>query len=161
MVGEFAPGYRLSSTRNAAVNVGEAPAPVLALRQMILSDRRFLETEDHWIAAWVSRFGADRIPLFRPFSHKELATVGRLATERRIEAGRELCRQGEEGNELFIVVHGEAAVSRDGKGITALGPGKYFGELSLLTDRPRNATVTASTDMVLLVLGESRSRTVF
>jgi hypothetical protein len=152
MVGEFAPGYRLPSTRYAEVNVGEAPAPVLALRHMIISDRRFLEAEDRWIAAWASRFGADRIPLFRPFSNKELAAVGRLAKERTIAAGQELCRQGEEGNELFIVVEGEAAVSRDGREIAALGPGTYVGELALLTDRPRNATVTATTAMVLLVL---------
>jgi hypothetical protein len=58
MVGEFGPGYWLPSTRNAALNVGEAPVPVLVLRHMIVSDRRFLLTEDRWIASWASRFGA-------------------------------------------------------------------------------------------------------
>ena len=57
MVGEFGPGYWLPSTRNAAMNVGEAPVPVLVLRHMIVSDRRFLLTEDRWIASWASRFG--------------------------------------------------------------------------------------------------------
>jgi hypothetical protein len=57
MVGEFGPGYWLPSTRNAALNVGEAPAPVLVLRHMIVSDRRFLLTDDKWIASWASRFG--------------------------------------------------------------------------------------------------------
>ena len=61
MVGEFGPGYWLPSIRNAALNVGEAPAPVLVLRHMIASDRRFLLTEDRWIASWASRFG-ERIP---------------------------------------------------------------------------------------------------
>jgi len=59
MVGEFGPGYWLPSTRNAALNVGEAPAPVLVLRHMIASDRRFLLTDDKWIASWASRFGTD------------------------------------------------------------------------------------------------------
>ena len=57
MVGEFGPGYWLPSTRNAALNVGEAPAPVLALRHMIVSDRRFLVARDRWIKSWASRFG--------------------------------------------------------------------------------------------------------
>jgi hypothetical protein len=152
MVGEFAPGYRLPSTRNPALNTGDAPAPILVLRHMIISDRRFLKAEDQWMAAWATRFGADRIPLFRPLSRTELARVGRYSREMNIEAGQVLCRQGDPGDELFLIVHGDATVSRNGKQIATLGPGMYFGELALLTDAPRNATVTASTDMVLLVL---------
>jgi CRP/FNR family cyclic AMP-dependent transcriptional regulator len=160
MIGEFAPGYWLPSTRNAALNVGDAPAPVLALRHMLISDRRFLEKEDQWMAAWASKFGADRIPLFRPFSKKELATVSRLSRVANIEAGQVLCNQGDLGDELFLIVRGEAAVSRNGREIATVGPGMYIGELALLTDRPRNATVTASTDMVLLVLNRRAFRQV-
>jgi hypothetical protein len=52
MVGEVAPGYVLPSTRRPELNVGEAPAPVLALRYMLPSDRRFLLGADRWLAAW-------------------------------------------------------------------------------------------------------------
>jgi CRP/FNR family cyclic AMP-dependent transcriptional regulator len=158
MVGEFAPGYQLASTRNPDVDVGDAPAPVLALRQMVPSDRRFLLAEDRWIAAWATRFGAHRVPLFRTFSTKELAAIGRVASEVQVEAGRVLCEQGDEGNEFFLIIDGEASVHRNGNLIAALGPGQYFGELALLTLRPRNATVTAITDMTLLVLGRREFR---
>ena len=158
MVGEFAPGYRLASTRNPDVDVGDAPAPVLALRQMVPSDRRFLLAEDRWMAAWATRFGAHRVPLFRTFSTKELAAIGRVANEMDVEAGRVLCEQGDEGHEFFLIVDGEASVRRNGTMIATLGPGQYFGELALLTLRPRNATVTAITDMTLLVLGRREFR---
>jgi hypothetical protein len=160
MIGEFAPGYRLPSTRNTALNVGDAPAPVLVLRHMIISDRRFLEAEDQWMAEWATRFGADRVGLFQPLSRTELGRVGRFSREMNIEAGQVLCRQGDLGDELFLIVHGDATVSRNGREVATLGPGMYFGELALLTDEPRNATVTASTDMVLLVLNRRSFRQV-
>ncbi len=155
MVGEFAPGYRLPSTRNASVNVGEAPAPVLVLRHMLPSDRRFLKGEDQWLAAWAVRFGADRIPLFRGFSQRELAAIARVSDDRSVEAGQVLCHQGDVGNEFFLILEGEAIVQRNREKINALGPGDFFGELALLTRNPRNATVIAATDMTLLVLSRS------
>jgi hypothetical protein len=158
MVGEFAPGYQLASTRNPDLNMGDAPAPILALRHMVPSDRRFLLAEDRWMAAWATRFGAHRVRLFRTFSARELAAIGRAADEMHAEAGRVLCEQGDEGNEFFLIVDGEAAVVRNGKTTATLGPGQYFGELALLTLRPRNATVTAITDMTLLVLGRREFR---
>lgn len=153
MVGEFAPGYRLASTRDAAVNVGESPVPVLALRHMLPSDRRFLDAEDRWMAAWAKRFGADRVPLFRGFSASELAAVGRVADEVAAKAGDVLCRQGDVGHQFFLILEGEAVVRRSGKEVAMLGPGDHFGELALLARDPRNATVSAATDMTLLVLG--------
>jgi len=152
MVGEFAPGYRLASTRNPTVNVGDAPAPVLALRHMLPSDRRFLDGEDQWLAAWAGRFGADRVPLFRATSQQELAAIARASNEVKAEAGRVLCYQGDVGHEFFLILEGEAAVRRNGEKVASLGPGTFFGELALLTRYPRNATVTAATDMTLLVL---------
>ena len=152
MVGEFAPGYRLASTRNPTVNVGEAPAAVLALRHMLPSDRRFLDGEDQWLAAWAGRFGADRVPLFRAASQQELAAIARVSNEVKAEAGRVLCYQGDVGHEFFLILDGEAAVRRNGEKVATLGPGTFFGELALLTRHPRNATVTAASDMTLLVL---------
>jgi hypothetical protein len=56
MVGEFAPNYQLPSTRDPALNVGEAPLPLLVLRRMLPSDWRFLQAEAEWMAAWACRF---------------------------------------------------------------------------------------------------------
>ena len=156
MVGEFAPGYHLPSTRNPAVNVGEAPGAVLALRHMLPSDRRFLVAEDQWLSAWASRFGADRVPLFHGCSGSELASIARTADERIVEAGRVLCHQGDVGNEFFLILEGEATVQRNGKRVATLGPVDHFGELALLTGYLRNATIIAETGMTLLVLDRSR-----
>jgi L-tyrosine C(3)-methyltransferase len=152
MVGEFAPGYLLPSTRCPELNVGEAPAPVLALRYMRPSDRRFLLGADRWLAAWAARFGADRVPLFRAFSTAELAAVTRAGRDVRVEAGQTLCRQGDPGEEFFLILEGEIEIERDGAQVARLGPGDFFGELAPLTNRPRTATASAMTETTLLVL---------
>lgn len=92
------------------------------------------------------------IPLFSRLSKKQLAEVAKLMTTVDIEAGRELIRQGESGQELFIVVDGEADVVRDGLVLATRGPGAFLGEISLLLDRPRTASVVARSDMTLEVL---------
>lgn len=160
MVGEFAPGYRLASTRDARVNVGESPVPVLVLRHMLPSDRRFLAAEDRWVAAWAKRFGADRVPLFHGISTEELAAVSRVAGEVTAKAGDVLCRQGDVAHELFLILEGEAVVCRNGQEVDTLGPHDHFGELALLTSDPRNATIAATTDMTLLVVGRREFRQV-
>ena len=158
MVGEFAPGYFLPSTHNSAINVGEAPAPVLALRYMLPSDRRFLVDQDDWLAAWAARFGADRVRLFRTFSKTEMAAITRASSEVNVEPGRILCEQDQPGHELFLILDGKASVHRNGRWVCNLGPGEYFGELALLTSRPRNATVTALSTTHLLVLSRREFR---
>jgi CRP-like cAMP-binding protein len=62
--------------------------------------------------------------------------------------------EGRVGYEFYVIIDGKAAVSREGKQINLLGPGDSFGELSLLDRAPRNATVTAETDIDALVLGQ-------
>ncbi len=69
-------------------------------------------------------------------------------------AGTELTRQGDIGREAFIIVSGTASVSKDGVIEAELGPGQHVGELALLDGGPRSATVTATSDMVLLVLSK-------
>lgn len=91
--------------------------------------------------------------LFSTCSQRELARIAKTCDEIEVKAGKELIREGELGRELFIVREGEARVSRKGRKVANLGPGSYFGELSLLSRLPRNSTITATTDMDLLVLG--------
>lgn len=92
------------------------------------------------------------IPLFASCTDDELREIDSVADEVHVEAGRALIRQGELGREFIVLVDGEVAVSRDGEEIVRLGPGAHFGELALLVDHPRNATVTAVTPLTLQVV---------
>jgi CRP-like cAMP-binding protein len=93
-----------------------------------------------------------RVPLFQGLSHRQLRHISSLMTPLDLEEGRVLTREGEIGNEFLIVLEGEVEVVRDGKVITTCGPGNYFGEIALLDNRPRTATVKAKTNVVVEVL---------
>jgi CRP/FNR family transcriptional regulator, cyclic AMP receptor protein len=92
------------------------------------------------------------VSLFSACSKRELARIASLADEIDVPEGRVLTHQGEPGREFFVIVDGKARVSVRGKRATTLGPGSGFGEMSLFDQGPRSATVTALTDMHLLVL---------
>jgi len=94
-----------------------------------------------------------KVPLFRALSRAQLEQIARLADELDVPAGKRLATAGETGLELFVIVDGSATV-RAGRGRTSrLGPGEFFGEMSLVDGGPRSATVEAATDMKLLVVG--------
>ena len=92
------------------------------------------------------------IPLFAGSRPRELEQVARLCTEVDVPSGRALCREGETGQEFFVIEDGTVAVSVGGKEVATLGAGDFFGELALLDAGPRNATVTAQTDVRVLVV---------
>ncbi len=92
------------------------------------------------------------IELFDALSKQERKRVASLVTPVHIEEGRVLTREGDQGREFMIISEGTAAVSRGGNQIAHLGPGDFFGELSLVAGIPRTATVTADTDMVVNAL---------
>jgi CRP-like cAMP-binding protein len=94
------------------------------------------------------------VALFKGCSRKDLQSVARRSENRRVEAGTTIVTEGENGNEFFVIIDGSARVSRQGRKITTLGPGSGFGELALLGNAPRNATVVADSDMELVVLDE-------
>jgi CRP-like cAMP-binding protein len=93
-----------------------------------------------------------RIPLFEGLSKKQLSQVSSLMTPLDLKAGKVLARQGEVGREFLILLEGQVEVVRDGKIIAVRGPGDFIGEIALLDNRPRTATVTARTDVVVEVL---------
>jgi CRP/FNR family transcriptional regulator, cyclic AMP receptor protein len=93
------------------------------------------------------------VRLFSTCNKRELARIAALVDEIDVPEGRVIVRQGEPGRECFVITEGRAKASIRGKGNQSLGPGSFFGEMSLLDQGPRSATVTAETDMHLLVLG--------
>jgi CRP-like cAMP-binding protein len=93
------------------------------------------------------------LEILRECSSRELEAVAQLCTPVAVRAGRELCGQGECASQCFIVVDGWANVFVDGVLVAKVGPSELVGELALLAPRGRRcATVTAATDMHLLVL---------
>jgi CRP/FNR family transcriptional regulator, cyclic AMP receptor protein len=95
-----------------------------------------------------------QIWLFSTSSAKDLRTIRRALEEVTVPSGRVLIEEGTTGREFFLIVSGNAAVRKKGRKVATLGPGQYFGELALLSREPRNATVVAETEMLLLVLGQ-------
>src|SRR3954451_17386589 len=93
-----------------------------------------------------------RAPLFADCSRGELEQIAQLADEIDLGQGKELTRLGESGREFFVLLEGEADVTQDGRSINTLGPGDFFGEIALVEDTPRTATVTATTPVRVLVI---------
>jgi CRP-like cAMP-binding protein len=99
-----------------------------------------------------------RVPLFAGCSKKELAEIATLADELTLPAGTKLIAEGQLGHEFFALVEGEVDVTRQGKRVKHLEGGEFFGELALVSAVPRNATVTATTPVRVLVVHESGFR---
>jgi CRP/FNR family transcriptional regulator, cyclic AMP receptor protein len=92
------------------------------------------------------------VPLFAGCSKKELEQISRIADELDFKAGKTLITQGTPGREFFVLVDGTAEIQRNGKKIDTAGPGEFFGEMALLTDQPRNASVVTTSDVDALII---------
>jgi CRP/FNR family transcriptional regulator, cyclic AMP receptor protein len=92
------------------------------------------------------------VPLFATCSKRDLGRIAALVDEIDVPEGRILTRQGDPGWECFVIADGQATATLRGRRAASLGPGDVVGEMSLLDQEPRSATVTATTDMHLLVL---------
>lgn len=97
-----------------------------------------------------------KVPLFESCTDKQLEFIVTRVEDVDLAAGRTLCQEGESGGDFFIVLSGEADVRRGGKHIRKMGPGDFFGEIALIDQGPRSATVVATTPMRCLVLGPSQ-----
>jgi CRP-like cAMP-binding protein len=95
-----------------------------------------------------------RVQIFSACTDRELAQIARAADERSVDTGTTVVEQGQAGHQLYLIVSGDAKVVRDGTDEATLGPGQYFGELALLDDLPRSASVVSTSPMTLLVLGQ-------
>jgi CRP/FNR family transcriptional regulator, cyclic AMP receptor protein len=93
-----------------------------------------------------------RAPLFDGLSRKELTQLARVSEDIEVEPGKALCKEGETGHEFFVIVEGKVKVTRKGRRVALRGGGDFVGEIALLEEVPRTATVTAETPLRLFVL---------
>ena len=93
-----------------------------------------------------------RCPFFSSLSRGELLELAKMSEDLDVKEGRVLAREGQTGSEFFVIIDGEVSVTKDGQEIRTLGPGDFFGEIALVEDRPRTATVTAKTPLRFFVL---------
>ena len=91
-------------------------------------------------------------PLFKGLSRKDLTALARVSEDLEVESGTVLCREGEIGQEFFVIVDGKVKVTRKGRRVAIRGGGDFVGEIALLEEIPRTATVTADTPVRLFVL---------
>jgi CRP/FNR family transcriptional regulator, cyclic AMP receptor protein len=92
------------------------------------------------------------VQMFSACTEKELAQIARACDELAVEPDAVIVEEGTAGEGFYLIGTGEAVVTRGGRDVATVGPGQYFGELSLLDEAPRNATVTAKTPMTLIRL---------
>jgi CRP/FNR family transcriptional regulator, cyclic AMP receptor protein len=99
-----------------------------------------------------------RVPLFSGLSKRELHEIASLADEIDLREGKVLTQQGKSAREFFVLLEGNADVSKDGRRINQLGDGDFFGEIALISRSPRTATVTATTPVRALVITDRSFR---
>ena len=101
-----------------------------------------------------------RVPLFADCSKAELRELAKSADELDLREGTILTREGRPGREFFVLIDGTVNVTQNGKKVAELKGGDWLGEIALLTDKPRTATVTATSSVDVLVITDRRFRNV-
>ncbi|HEY1650836.1 MAG TPA: cyclic nucleotide-binding domain-containing protein [Acidimicrobiales bacterium] len=93
------------------------------------------------------------VPWFAACTDGQLAEIARIAERLHVQQGEIILREGRLGRELFIILEGTVVVTRADRVVNEWGPGGYFGELSAIEPAPRSATVTATSDLDVLIVG--------
>jgi CRP/FNR family transcriptional regulator, cyclic AMP receptor protein len=99
-----------------------------------------------------------KVPLFANCSKGELEEIAHIADEIDLKKGKEMTREGSRGREFFVLLEGDADVTKDGRSINKLSAGDFFGEIALISDSPRTATVTATSPVRALVITDRSFR---
>jgi CRP/FNR family transcriptional regulator, cyclic AMP receptor protein len=98
------------------------------------------------------------VPLFSRCSRGELKKIAQIADEVDLPAGKTLMTEGSRGREFFVLIEGTADVRSNTRLLPSLGPGDFFGEIALVTEHPRTATVTTATPVHALVITDRAFR---
>jgi CRP/FNR family transcriptional regulator, cyclic AMP receptor protein len=93
-----------------------------------------------------------KVPLFAQCSRKELEEIGKIADEIDFPAGKVLTHEGNPGREFFVLLDGTAEVTKGKRKVRQLSGGDFFGEIALVSDVPRTATVTTASPARALVI---------
>ncbi len=141
--------------RRAGITI---PFPIRDVTLRRLDEKAEVRAEEKRLAHVRSHL--EEVELLAGLSKAELSKLAAAAGERRYAAAERIVRQGDAGNEFFIVVSGEVRTTvrrEDGRGadLGKFGPGFFFGEMSLLTGEPRRATITAVTDANVIAIGKN------
>jgi CRP-like cAMP-binding protein len=94
------------------------------------------------------------VPLFSKLNKKGLEDVAHIADELDLPQGKLMAQEGDRGREFFVLLEGEADVTKGDRSINRLQKGDFFGEIALVTHMPRTASVTATSDVRVLVITE-------
>lgn len=95
-----------------------------------------------------------RVPLFSRLDKKGLRDVAHIADQIDLPAGKVLAAEGDRGREFFVLLDGDAEVTKSGQHVNTMHKGDFFGEIALVTKMPRTATVVATTNVDVLVITE-------
>lgn len=90
----------------------------------------------------------ERIPIFSGLDRRELKLVAESLNDRVFDAGSVVIEEGTSGIGFFVIESGTAKVAVAGREVRTLGPGDHFGEIALIADSPRTATITAESDIL-------------
>jgi putative ABC transport system ATP-binding protein len=162
----------VQATRNVVSRLKDMTVDNGTAILMVTHDHRIIETADRLIHMVDGRIVSDvvlsdalriceflkGVETFKLLTPAELTNIAEKVTRRHYDAGDVVISQGEEGDELFLISEGEVEVERQGHEIARLGPSEFFGELSLITGEPRNATVVATSPLDAYVLGKADFR---
>jgi CRP-like cAMP-binding protein len=99
-----------------------------------------------------------RLPFFSSMSEQDLAALAEQTEERSVAAGTVVARDGDLGDEFFVIESGTVEVTHTGAPVAKLGAGDFFGEVALIREERRTATVTATSPLVLIVMSGSSFR---
>ncbi|MFM9022803.1 MAG: wax ester/triacylglycerol synthase domain-containing protein [Solirubrobacterales bacterium] len=141
-----------------AVSVGGVVSIGLAADQGVMKSLdsfvRGFEATEKALAGGVVRLDlVRRVPIFAPLDDDVQEDLAARMEERKVKAGETLVKQGESGDEFFLIVEGEFDTLVDDQSVRTMGPGESFGEIAMLRDTERTATVEARSDGVVMVLG--------
>lgn len=129
------------------------PMSIVTSRNLTPSEREAgMMTEDGDASTMLAE-RLQGVPWFAACTDEQLAEIARIAERLHVQEGEVILREGRLGRELYIIIEGTVVVTRAGRVVNEWGPGDYFGELAAIEAAPRSATVTATSDLDVLIVG--------